>query len=174
MPLLLSMNTLSLLTPNPLPKSASVTTAQSQSTSLKPPPATTPFPPVRKALRILSDTPEATPTDASYVYSGYAPISARLVQCVAMKGGVLGNLAGGGIAAGGGQSSVPDAATAGGGGGTGVSTKVEKVAAHPISGWKGFEDAVKTVQGAIVDEVQKGDRDATISQPVSGRSQEIA
>ncbi|KAJ1874940.1 Vacuolar protein-sorting-associated protein 33, partial [Coemansia sp. S17] len=38
---------------------------------------------LRKALNlIVSDVRESNPDDASYVYSGYAPISVRLVQCL--------------------------------------------------------------------------------------------
>lgn len=43
--------------------------------------------------------------------------------------------------------------------------KVEKVASHPIAGWKGFDDAVKLLPGAVVDEVQKGN-----TQPGGGTS----
>jgi len=149
LPVLLSLASLSLLLPNPLPKShpaapaAAGTAPPISSPSLKPPLTPQLFPPIRKALRVLSDTPESTPTDVSYVYSGYAPISLRLVQAVAMKGCVVANLAQGG------------GSSAGGGGEAGG--KVEKVAAHPISGWKGFEDAVKLIPGAVVNEVQRGD-----------------
>ncbi|KAG8997603.1 hypothetical protein FRB94_003312 [Tulasnella sp. JGI-2019a] len=150
LPLLLSLTSLSLLLPNPLPKSHPIPSPNS--TSLKPPPVPQPFPPIRKALRVLSDTPEASPTDISYVYSGYAPITVRMVQAVAMKGCVLANL------------------STTGGGATGVG-KVEKVAAHPISGWKGFEDAMKLIPGAVVDEVQRGvsaekDGSAAVSGPL--------
>lgn len=140
LPLLLSLSSLGLLLPNPLPKSQATTTA---STSLKPPPPPPPFAPVRKAFRILSESPEANPTDVSYVYSGYAPISIRLVQAVAMKGSLLANLT---------LVNPPE------GDATGVKRepRVERVAAHPITGWKGFDDAVKTLPGAVVDEVQKG------------------
>ncbi|KAG8946350.1 hypothetical protein FRC04_011896 [Tulasnella sp. 424] len=148
LPLLLALTSLSLLLPNPLPKSlANQTNAPGSrlSSSLKPPALPSPFGPIRKAFRILSDTPEATPTDVSYVYSGYAPLSIRLVQAVAMKGLVLANLP------------LSD------GGKTGVALegargsrepKVESVASQPISGWKGFEDMLRLLPGAAIDEVQ--------------------
>jgi hypothetical protein len=103
--------------PSPLPKG-----------SVAPPP----FPPIRKAFRLLSDTTEASPTDISFVYSGYAPLSVRLVQCVAQKGSVLASAA------------------------DGTKTQ-ERTAAHPIVGWKGFEDGLKSIPGATVDDIQKGD-----------------
>ncbi len=47
------------------------------------------FAPMRKALRLLvpeDDALSADPTDVSFVYKGYAPISIRLVE-QALKGG---------------------------------------------------------------------------------------
>ncbi|KAF7302938.1 hypothetical protein MKEN_01256300 [Mycena kentingensis (nom. inval.)] len=74
--------------------------------------------------------------DISFVYSGYAPISVRLVQCVAQKGGVLSN---------------PAERERAGTTGTGV-----KAQAHPIAGWRGFEDVLATIPGETVDIVQSG------------------
>ena len=74
--------------------------------------------------------------DMSYTYSGYAPLSCRLVQCVAQKGGVL----------------TPPSTARGkqavdqGDGELGRA----KVRAHPIVGWKGFEDIVAQVPGESV------------------------
>ena len=54
-----------------------------------------PYPTLQKSLRLLiDDDPDALEeieNDISFVYSGYAPISIRLVQCIAQKGGVLSN-----------------------------------------------------------------------------------
>lgn len=75
--------------------------------------------------------------DISYTYSGYAPLSIRLVQCVAQKGEVLANNGSSG------------ASGAGGGG-----KSAERAAAHPIVGWKGFEDIVNLVPGEVVDDIQ--------------------
>jgi len=133
LPTLLNLASLSLITALPLPK-----------TPPYPPPP--PFAAIRKQLRLLSDTPENAPTDVSFVYSGYAPISSRLVQCVAQKGAVLAS------------AGAADDAT--GAGGTG---RAERTAAHPIIGWKGFEDALKLIPGETVDVVQKGDEgDSTL------------
>jgi len=127
LPTLLNLTSLSLITALPLPK-----------IPLHPPPP--PFAAIRKHLRLLSDTPENAPTDVSFVYSGYAPISSRLVQCVTQKGAVLASV-----------GPADDAAAAGGAG------RTERTVAHPISGWKGFEDALKLIPGETVDVVQKGD-----------------
>ncbi|KIO16829.1 hypothetical protein M407DRAFT_181499 [Tulasnella calospora MUT 4182] len=150
LPLLLALTTLSLLLPNPLPKSLTNQLSASEarrSSSLKPPAVPPAFGPIRKAFRILSDTPEATPTDVSYVYSGYAPLSIRIVQAVAMKGLVLANLP------------LSDGSSRSGplleaGAGAKKEAKVESVACHPINGWKGFEEVVKLLPGGVVDQVQ--------------------
>jgi hypothetical protein len=44
----------------------------------------------KSAVRLLVDeVDDMNPNDVSYVYSGYAPLSVRLVQCVSMKPAVL-------------------------------------------------------------------------------------
>ena len=103
-----------------------------------------PFDYLRKSLRLLiDDTPEGreeVENDISYVYSGYAPISVRLVQCVAQRGGVLSNPA------------EKEKSMAGGDGS--AATSAAKVQAHPIVGWKGFEDVVAAIPGETVDIVR--------------------
>lgn len=116
-----------------------------------PPPVSTaavnklPFTTVRKSLRLLiDDNPEALEeleNDISYVYSGYAPISIRLVQCVAQKSGVISNPA--------------EKASADDREGKGKSSASKKLFAHPIVGWKGFEDVLSTIPGKTFDIVQK-------------------
>ena len=99
----------------------------------KSPSRNTTFASLRKALRLLvDDIDEQHPTDISYVYSGYAPLSIRLVQCIAQKPVVLSN-----------PVETIDASGA---------PVVPK--AHPLVGWRGFEDVVKVIPGATVDEVQ--------------------
>jgi hypothetical protein len=108
-----------------------------------------PFAALRKSLRLLiDDSPEALDeleNDISYVYSGYAPISARLVQCVAQKGGVLSNPAEKD------KSGNEDADPKG----KGKSHETGKVQAHPIIGWKGFEDVMSILPGETFDIIQK-------------------
>jgi hypothetical protein len=135
LPLLLSLSSpsLGILLPTPLP--ANLLNAKY------------PFSTLRKSLRLLiDDTPEAleeVENDISFVYSGYAPISVRLVQCVAQKGGVISNPA---------ERTNSEAANNGG------QPTMGKFQAHPIVGWKGFEDVVAAIPGDTVDVVQKGSR----------------
>ncbi|KAF7307459.1 hypothetical protein MIND_00540300 [Mycena indigotica] len=132
LPLLLSLSSspLNLLIPNPLAANSPLNSSKY------------PFAGLRKSLRLLiDDTPEAldeVENDISFVYSGYAPISVRLVQCVAQKGGVLSNPA-------------EKEKSEGSKGQTPV-----KVQAHPIAGWRGFEDILATIPGETVDIVQGG------------------
>lgn len=90
------------------------------------------------------------------MYSGYAPISARLVQCVAQKGGVLSNPADKERnTTEGGEENVVDAKGKGKGKkghGTG------RVHAHPILGWKGFEDVMAILPGQTFDLIQKSSK----------------
>lgn len=137
MPLLLSLSdpSLAILLPNPLPPSTPPVIHASK----------LPFASLRKSLRLLiDDDPEALDeleNDISFVYSGYAPISVRLVQCVVQKGGVLSNPAGrekplklNGVK----ETSHADG----------------KIQAHPIVGWRGFEDILEAIPGQTVDVVQ--------------------
>lgn len=92
------------------------------------------------------------------MYSGYAPISARLVQCVAQKGGVLSNPADKerNITEGGEDVGVDGK---GKGKGKGKTTHgTGKVQAHPILGWKGFEDVLAILPGETFDLIQKSSK----------------
>lgn len=90
---------------------------------------------LRKPLRLIVDeVKEDDPNDIAYVYSGYAPLSIRLVQCILQKQyllsvtkGVSGNSA----------SAVSSSAGS--------------------QGWHGFDDAVKHVRGQTFYEHQKGE-----------------
>ena len=105
---------------------------------------------LRRALRlVVNDVNETAPNDAAYVYSGYAPLSVRLVQCVLQKPYLLALTKPNGTPA----SAAAAAGGGGGGGGTGISA-----AAH---GWQGFEDALKAVRGPTFNRVQKGPEAAT-------------
>lgn len=138
---------LAILLPNPLP-----TTTPPVVSSLK-----YPFSGLRKSLRLLvDDTPEAldeVENDISFVYSGYAPISVRLVQCIAQKGGVISN-----------PAEKERVEQTNDGRGKGFAGKVQ---AHPIVGWKGFEDIVSTISGGTVDIVQHATNETSDASPIS-------
>lgn len=136
LPLLLSLSSppLTILLANPLPSSvvASVSSAKYPFTSL------------RKSLRLLIDGNESLDeleNDISYVYSGYAPVSIRLVQCVAQKGGVISN---------------PAKSKEGATEEDGKKGVLGQTQAHPIVGFKGFEDVVESIPGRTFDISQKG------------------
>ncbi|CAM1505641.1 Fc.00g112780.m01.CDS01 [Cosmosporella sp. VM-42] len=91
---------------------------------------------LRKSLRLIVDeVQEDDPNDIAYVYSGYAPLSIRLVQCILQKQYLLSVVKGNGVA--------NAAASAPSGPGT--------------QGWHGFDEAVKHVRGQTFYEHQKGE-----------------
>ncbi|KAF3939907.1 hypothetical protein ABW19_dt0201424 [Dactylella cylindrospora] len=86
---------------------------------------------LRKPLKLFSESVnESDPDDIVYVYSVYAPLSVRLVQCVIQK---------------------PALAHAAKG-----SSALNPVSA----GWKGFEEVVRYVGGKAFDEAQVGEEKA--------------
>lgn len=88
------------------------------------------FQAVRSPLKlVVDDVDERDPNDVSYVYSGYAPLSIRLVQAVAQKDALLAR-----------QSP--------------LSTRKALPKAHPIVGWRGFEDVLKCLSGPAFEEIQ--------------------
>lgn len=146
-----------MLLPQPLPASAPAGLA-----------AKYPYTALRKPLRLLiedADPLEELENDISYVYSGYAPISVRLVQCVAQKGGVLSNPAGDR------DKRIAGRRAAAGTGADAAGVAAVKVQAHPIVGWKGFEDVVGSIPGEAVDTVQRvpgaGAHDGGAAQAIS-------
>ncbi|KAF5662387.1 lysine-specific histone demethylase 1 [Fusarium heterosporum] len=89
---------------------------------------------LRKQLRLIVDeVQEDDPNDVSYVYSGYAPLSIRLVQCILQKQYLLSVTKGNSASAAGAPP--------------GVGTQ----------GWQGFDEAVKHVRGQTFYEHQKGE-----------------
>ncbi|KAG6041781.1 hypothetical protein E4U41_001993 [Claviceps citrina] len=89
---------------------------------------------LRKQLRLIVDeVKEDNPNDIAYVYSGYAPLSIRLVQCVLQKQ-YLTSISKGGTA------TNPGASSAG----------------STAQGWHGFDEAVKHARGRTFYEIQKG------------------
>ncbi|KAL8714816.1 MAG: hypothetical protein Q9220_001329 [cf. Caloplaca sp. 1 TL-2023] len=89
----------------------------------------------RKSLRLIVDeVNEQDPNDIAYVYSGYAPLSVRLVQCVIQKQHLLS------LTRGSAESATSSSSS---------------------SGWSGFEDALRNVKGETFNRVQKGEEAAT-------------
>lgn len=90
---------------------------------------------LRKQLRLIVDeVNEHDPNDIAYVYSGYAPLSIRLVQCILQKQ-YLASMSKGGNA-----NNTASIATGG-----------------SSQGWRGFDEALKHVRGQTFDEVQTGE-----------------
>ncbi|KAI3323531.1 Sec1-like protein [Xylariaceae sp. AK1471] len=89
---------------------------------------------LRKQLRLIVDeVNEHDPDDIAYVYSGYAPLSIRLIQCVLQKQYLFSITRG----------------NAAGGAGT--------LAGGSAQGWRGFDEVVKHARGPAFDETQKGE-----------------
>lgn len=107
---------------------------------------------LRKNLRlVIEEVSEKDPEDISYVYSGFAPLSIRLVQCILQKPYLLSLIKGG--------SAGP------------ASISPMNPASATSPGWLGFEDVVKSVRGATFSIVQKGDAKAVRArQTLSGSS----
>jgi hypothetical protein len=103
---------------------------------------------LRRSLSLwIDEVAEADPDDIAYVFSGYAPISVRLVQAVLQKAQIH-NLAN--PPKPGATNSVPSG-----------------------TGWKGFEDVVSRIRGATVDVTQKGsDADASAARKTLRGSKE--
>jgi hypothetical protein len=92
---------------------------------------------LRKSLSLWSDdVQEDNPTDPSYVFSGYAPLSVRLVQAILQKSALLN------------PSSTSKTSTA--------NPSAPAATASSSGGWKSFEDPLSRIRGATVDIVQSG------------------
>lgn len=90
---------------------------------------------LRKVLKLIVDeVNEHNPDDIAYVYSGYAPLSIRLVQCIIQK-------------------PLMTATAKGRRGEDGLNAGVNAGAA----GWRGFEDVLKSIKGKTFDEFQRGE-----------------
>lgn len=109
---------------------------------------------VRKSLKLfLDEVDEQDPSDVAFVFSGYAPLSVRLVQCVLQKQ-YLAQLSNP-------KSTAASTKTNTNTNGNGDSSTISS--ASVAAGWKGFEDVLGRIKGTTVDETQKGS-DAEASQ----------
>lgn len=107
---------------------------------------------------IVDDVDEFHPNDISYVYSGYAPLSVRLVQCALQKlaaGGGGGSIANMGPSAVSLLSYVGGSINSGGGAGPGteksssgsLSNTSNGSGATITNGWRGYEEILKVLPG---------------------------
>lgn len=102
---------------------------------------------VRKNLHLIVDeVNETEPDDVAYVFSGYAPLSIRLVQCILQKQ-YLSSLTTK-------RGATPAAA-----------------ASSATQGWKPFEESIRHVRGATFDEVQQGEEKAVRARQILNGSQ---
>ncbi|KAL8722741.1 MAG: hypothetical protein Q9181_007425, partial [Wetmoreana brouardii] len=92
---------------------------------------------LRKSLRLIVDeVNEQDPNDIAYVYSGYAPLSVRLVQSIIQKQHLLSLTA------------------------RGSSVSNDTTSHSSAQGWQGFEDVLRNVKGETFNKVQKGEEAA--------------
>lgn len=98
------------------------------------PGSVTNYTPLRRTIKLWDDeVNEASPNDISYTFSGYAPLSIRLIQSIIQKH-TLANT---------------------------IKPPSDPQAPNPLAqGLRIFDDATKYVRGATFDEVQKGDEKA--------------
>ncbi|KAJ3392464.1 hypothetical protein HDU80_010859, partial [Chytriomyces hyalinus] len=139
------------------------------------------FSAIRKPLQVIvDDIDEAKPTDIAYVYSGYAPVSVRLIEAATSTGrfsskplgaaSSIGSLAGAGVGLGGapmgktggliGNIGNQNASVAAGGGspsGVGSGKKGGK-ARDKLGGgvtWEGLEEILNAVPGGSTAEIEQ-------------------
>jgi hypothetical protein len=118
--------------------------------NLPPGKAPTNYANTRRSLALIVDeVNESEPDDIAYAFSGYAPLSVRLVQCVLQKAYLSALVAAGGV----------DPAAAAASANSGATTGASGSSAGGL-GWRPFEDVVKGVKGRTVDETQVGEEKA--------------
>ncbi|KAL0257357.1 Vacuolar protein-sorting-associated protein 33 [Diplodia seriata] len=109
---------------------------------------------VRRSLSLIVDeVNEAEPDDVAYVFSGYAPLSVRLVQCVLQKDYI---------------NALASARPAPGANAAQAAQQQQQQQQQQMSGsalanaqgWRPFEDTLRYIRGATVDEVQAGEEKA--------------
>ncbi|KAF3001261.1 hypothetical protein E8E13_003637 [Curvularia kusanoi] len=122
-----SLENMSLLTPR-----GGATLAGGTGSSVKPGSVTN-YTPLRKTLRLWDDeVNEAAPNDVSYAFSGYAPLSVRLVQSIVAKAALANTI----------KPLPPNT----------------PLSSNPLAqGTRLFDDAAKYVRGTTFNETQTGD-----------------
>ncbi|RMX94978.1 hypothetical protein D0868_11999 [Hortaea werneckii] len=113
---------------------------------------------VRKGFGLWSDDvrEDEDTQDVSFVFSGWAPLSVRLVQAVVEKTELNQ------VVLNGGGSGATSRAAVGGQQSQHAAKSSSSTALFSATGWRGFEDVLHRIRGATVDVTQKGaDADAT-------------
>ncbi|CAO1626489.1 unnamed protein product [Sympodiomycopsis kandeliae] len=127
---------------SPFASSAAATATSSGSTT-----SSSAFERVRQPLRLINDdVSESDPTDVAYVYSGYAPLSIRIIQAVGQKEALVGT-----SSTSAGRSQQDSQSTSN----PSSSNRHRKPRAHPLVGWKGFEDVLGAIPGETFDFIQR-------------------
>lgn len=99
---------------------------------------------IRKSLRLfLDEVDEAEPKDMSYTFSGYAPLSVRLVQCALQKSFLTDMTKGADT---GDKSATSESASTRG---AHIASRTQKF------GWTPFDDALARIKGATFHHLQK-------------------
>ncbi|KAJ1936950.1 Vacuolar protein-sorting-associated protein 33, partial [Linderina macrospora] len=110
---------------------------------------------LRKTLNLInSDVRENDPDDISYVYSGYAPLSVRLLQCLVRDPAVYTS-----------SSTASRYASLLRGGSSSDTTRPAQKdlqSGGVKSGWKGWEDVLAELPGETVDVTQWNDREGDL------------
>lgn len=111
----------------------------------------------RRSLRlIVDDVDEIHPNDISYVYSGYAPMSVRLVQCAMQKlaGGSIGSTGASAVSllsyVGGGTATSLAGGNANGGSNNNNingNSNNSMPGATITQGWRGYEEVMRALPG---------------------------
>ena len=160
LPLLVSLADLNLLVRTPTSSSSTSSSSASGKSA---------FVQCRRPLKlIVDDVDESAPEDVAYVYSGYAPVSVRLVQHALGLGQTSGGLVGGLGSAVGAAAAAAGAGSLRGAGGN----EREKTGANVV-GWRGLEEVMRTLPGAVFDEVQKPAGDAVKTKRESHHSRPV-
>lgn len=110
--------------------------------------ASTNYAALRKPLAlVVDDIDDAAPQDPAYVFSGLAPLSVRLVQCVIQKAHVRA------VAATGSATAIS--------GDLNATAYKSALSQDATSGWRSFSDQVAQVSGRTFDETPAGGEKAT-------------
>lgn len=127
--------------------------------------STTNYSSVRRPLHlIVDDVSDESPTDIAYVYSGYAPLSVRLVQCI-IQPSYLSSLSATRISGKSGNVSMTSTQD------SEEQSTIQSQDAHSTLTWRKFESSLTSVAGPTIEDVQANKSKAAQSRRnLEGRS----